>query len=176
MGFPSSSEEDHPFGSSTLDDFTQSQRDNPVEINLSGIKESLEVSKPIDYDDETQNVPYYTKQMEREIHGHNWKGSRYTHIVENEEIKNSRDHEIYTLWKFKEWSDEALQRRFLITKHERWVICSTWPLRNESQQSSDPSEPVESLSDSFSDRDSPLSSEPSDESEDEVVYGTTPHI
>ena len=160
MRSPSSSE-DHPFGSNTLDDFTQSQRDNPAEINLIGIKEYLEVSKPIDYDDETQNVPYYTKQMKREIHGHKWKGSRHAHIVEDKEMKNSRDHEMYTLRKFKEWSEESIERRYLMTKHECWVIYSTWPLRNESQQSSDPSEPVESLSPNFTDHASPLSPEPS---------------
>ena len=76
-------------------------------------------------------------------------------------MKNSRDHEMYTLWKFKEWSDESLERRYLMTKHECWVIYSTWPLRNESQQSSDPSEPVESLSPNFTDHASPLSPEPS---------------
>ena len=156
MGSPPPSEEGHPFRSNTLDDFIQSQRDNPADMNLSGIKEYLEVSKPIDYDDETQNVPYYTNQMKIEIHGHNWKGSRHAHIVEDKEMKNSRDHEMYTLRKFKEWSEESIERRYLMTKHECWVIYSTWPLRNESQQSSDPSEPVESLSNSVTDRESPL--------------------
>ena len=132
--------------------------------------------------------------------------------MENEEVKDSRDHEMYIHREFKNWSDEALGRRYLMTSHRCWEICVSWPLRNESQQSSDPSEPVESLSDSFTDRESPLSPEPSlmgdhdspqspapsepveslsdsftdresplspepsDESEDEVVYGTPPHI
>ena len=99
--------------------------------------------------------------MKREIHGHNWKGSRHAHIVEDKEMKNSRDHEMYTLRKFKEWSEESIERRYLMTKHECWVIYSTWPLRNESQQSSDPSEPVESLSPNLTDHASPLSPEPS---------------
>ena len=74
-------------------------------------------------------------QMKREIHGRKWKGSQLAHIVENEEIKDSRDHEMYILWKFKNWSDEALGRRYLMTSHRCWEICVSWPLRNESQHS-----------------------------------------
>ena len=48
-----------------------------------------------------------------------------------------------------------------MTHGKCWEICVSRPLRNESQQSSDPSEPVESLSPNFTDHASPLSPEPS---------------
>ena len=56
--------------------------------------------------------------MQREVNCTKLKGSQYTHIIKNDNIKKAKEQEMYTLWQNKKWSIQALEKRFLISRRE----------------------------------------------------------